>query len=508
MSGLLSFTLEEDDEECGDARDAFYAGTLSKWTNYLHGWQDRFVLLRGQVLSYYKSEGEIHIGCRGCIVLQQAFITVCDFDKCRFDVNFSDCVWYLRTQDAESRQAWLTALEQSKVQGDPETQHVLPRHGSTLSLLSSGSLLSATSSNKKFRALREKLADLETFRDIFCRQFDVLQERFDQIGSNDDFTKSPQRTDFRGEAIAFKETITEILETLSYCIELMGKPQEDWQRRLEREGSNGVIKEDEFFDAVDAALDKQDQQYKSGHTSSTRAAALVPSDTLSNTAKHRFTEQLEAVIQKHLELSLQDIGGDAHWEILVEEGEMKVYHREEVKDGVAIDPHKATHVARGVTGHEICLHFWDVNFRPEWEVAMEDFKVLEVLSENTIIVHQTLKRDIVFLSCIYKVPTTAVNTWLVCNVSVDHPDAPANGCIRAQMDVAMICQTTFPQSTGSAVQSRDGILCNLTYVASINPGGWVPASLLRAVARREYPTFLHRFLGYVRERTSRQPVLL
>uniref|UniRef100_A0A8C4R2M6 PH domain-containing protein n=1 Tax=Eptatretus burgeri TaxID=7764 RepID=A0A8C4R2M6_EPTBU len=49
---------------------------IDKWTNYLHGWQDRFVVLRGQALSYYKSEGEIHIGCRGSIALQRAFITV------------------------------------------------------------------------------------------------------------------------------------------------------------------------------------------------------------------------------------------------------------------------------------------------------------------------------------------------------------------------------------------------------------------------------------------------
>ena len=32
----------------------YYAGNLSKWTNYLHGWQDRYIVLRDGTLSYYK----------------------------------------------------------------------------------------------------------------------------------------------------------------------------------------------------------------------------------------------------------------------------------------------------------------------------------------------------------------------------------------------------------------------------------------------------------------------
>lgn len=31
----------------------------------------------------------------------------------------------------------------------------------------------------------------------------------------------------------------------------------------------------------------------------------------------------------------------------------------------------------------------------------------------------------------------------------------------------------------------------------VNPGGWAPASVLRAVYKREYPKFLKRFTQYV-----------
>lgn len=51
-------------------------GYLSKWTNYIHGWQPRFIVLKNATLSYYKSEHESDYGCRGSISLQKAAIKV------------------------------------------------------------------------------------------------------------------------------------------------------------------------------------------------------------------------------------------------------------------------------------------------------------------------------------------------------------------------------------------------------------------------------------------------
>lgn len=44
-------------------------------------------------------------------------------------------------------------------------------------------------------------------------------------------------------------------------------------------------------------------------------------------------------------------------------------------------------------------------------------------------------------------------------------------------------------------------------VRAVNPGGWAPASVLRAVAKREYPKFLKRFTSYVQEKTAGKPIL-
>lgn len=51
-------------------------GYLSKWTNYIHGWQDRFIVLKDSTLSYYKSELESNLGCRGALCLKKAKVKV------------------------------------------------------------------------------------------------------------------------------------------------------------------------------------------------------------------------------------------------------------------------------------------------------------------------------------------------------------------------------------------------------------------------------------------------
>ncbi|KTG40609.1 hypothetical protein cypCar_00012587 [Cyprinus carpio] len=53
-----------------------FGGVLSKWTNYIHGWQDRWVMLKNNTLSYYKSQDEREYGCRGSLCLSKAVITV------------------------------------------------------------------------------------------------------------------------------------------------------------------------------------------------------------------------------------------------------------------------------------------------------------------------------------------------------------------------------------------------------------------------------------------------
>uniref|UniRef100_A0A8D2H0N4 Ceramide transfer protein n=1 Tax=Urocitellus parryii TaxID=9999 RepID=A0A8D2H0N4_UROPR len=588
----------EEDPETESGPPVERCGVLSKWTNYIHGWQDRWVVLKNNTLSYYKSEDETEYGCRGSICLSKAVITPHDFDECRFDISVNDSVWYLRAQDPDHRQQWIDAIEQHKVRA---LYLFLRRHGSMVSLVSGASGYSATSTSsfKKGHSLREKLAEMETFRDILCRQVDTLQKKYRQSTSKnntdlveddeDDFptTRSdgeflhstngnkeklfPHVTpkgingiDFKGEAITFKATTAGILATLSHCIELMVKREDSWQKRLDKEiekrrrieeayknameGPNSLINEEEFFDAVEAALDRQDKIEEQSQSEKVRLhwpTSLPSGDAFSSVGTHRFVQkpysrsssmssidlvsasddvhrfssQVEEMVQNHMTYSLQDVGGDANWQLVVEEGEMKVYRREVEENGIVLDPLKATHAVKGVTGHEVCNYFWNVDVRNDWETTIENFHVVETLADNAIIIYQTHKRvvwpasqrDVLYLSAIRKIPALTENdpeTWIVCNFSVDHDSAPLNNrCVRAKINIAMICQTLVSPPEGNQEISRENILCKITYVANVNPGGWAPASVLRAVAKREYPKFLKRFTSYVQEKTAGKPIL-
>ena len=55
------------------------------------------------------------------------------------------------------------------------------------------------------------------------------------------------------------------------------------------------------------------------------------------------------------------------WQLFAEDGEMKMYKREEEVDGVAVDPLKAVHTVKGVSGREMCHYFFSPDVRFEWE---------------------------------------------------------------------------------------------------------------------------------------------
>lgn len=100
-------------------------GVLSKWTNYVHGWQDRYLVLRDGILSYFKDKGDTSSLCRGlCVALDLqsgsidmtlADITKHEFDSLRFDITVSDQAYYLRATTAADRQEWMDTLAQVKV---------------------------------------------------------------------------------------------------------------------------------------------------------------------------------------------------------------------------------------------------------------------------------------------------------------------------------------------------------------------------------------------------------
>lgn len=102
----------------------------------------------------------------------------------------NNCVWYLRAENPEDKTHWIEVLQSYKTAPDSARESSLKRHGSTLSLQSNS--LSTTSTNSiklSHRNLREKLNEIDTFRDILFGQIDTLQ-RYNSIVNIDCFNFS------------------------------------------------------------------------------------------------------------------------------------------------------------------------------------------------------------------------------------------------------------------------------------------------------------------------------
>lgn len=126
------------------------------------------------------------------------------------------------------------------------------------------------------------------------------------------------------------------------------------------------------------------------------------------------------------------VGG---WQLFAEDGDMRMYRREEEADGLVVDPLKACHVVKGVTAYEVCKRFFQPEFRSGWESTLEDMTVIDEVSKNTLVFLQTHKRvwpatqrDALFWSHIRNIKTDldpeVYDLWTVCNHSTEHPDYP------------------------------------------------------------------------------------
>jgi len=558
--------LSEGDEEQWDNDPPELCGNLSKWTNYIHGWQPRFMALKDGTLVYYRSANETDFGCRGAISIRKAEVKLHDYDVLRFDVTVTDCTWYLKASTKEERSKWTLALQSyRKIE-----QEKLQRHGSSISLLSNS--LSTGSTKMKASELADKLSECETFKEILGKQIETLQSYFDAsaemssaLGSNGQRCKLPvisgdiikkydlQSTDFKAEAITFKATTTGVLATISHCIELMQQREEQLRRKLEKEtaarkiaeeacrtaeanlaaanlaspvikggpdfeeGPHSQIGEDEFYDAVESELDRLEIELEKKEQQHLRT---VSSSLAQASIQHRLRPVIEDTTSNQLKYARISVGPEEGvWELFAEDGEMKMYKREEEVDGMVLDPLKAIHQVKGVSAKELCHYFFSPDVRLEWEHTIDDMSVLEKIDEDTLIflqVHKRIwpaaQRDALFWSHIRKVDLDCkedgvLDSWIVCNKSCDHPEAPLGrgGCLRVDLIVCFLCQTYVPP--GLDKNNRNNITCRITYCSVVNPGGWAPASVLRTVYKREYPRFLKRFTQYVIDKSKGAPVM-
>lgn len=120
---------------------------------------------------------------------------------------------------------------------------VLRRHGSSVSLQSTThSTASGSSLKRTNRNLREKVNEIETFRDILYGQIETLQRYFDSCAQINEKEQIPldlgdglKPIDFRGESITFRATTAGVVTTLQHCLDIINQRDEIWKRKFDKE---------------------------------------------------------------------------------------------------------------------------------------------------------------------------------------------------------------------------------------------------------------------------------
>lgn len=159
----------------------------------------------------------------------------------------------MRADCPEDKQNWIEVLQSYKTEAISCDNNNLRRQkwGSSVSLQSTTlSTASTCEIDRTGRTLKEKVHEIETFRDILYNQIDTLQRYFDAaaltattthqlangieshaVNLGDDL----KTIDFKGEAITFRATTAGVLTTLQHCVDIIVQKDESLKRKLEKE---------------------------------------------------------------------------------------------------------------------------------------------------------------------------------------------------------------------------------------------------------------------------------
>ncbi|XP_039379305.1 pleckstrin homology domain-containing family A member 8 isoform X1 [Mauremys reevesii] len=170
-------------------------GVLYKWTNYLSGWQPRWFLLCGGILSYYDSREDAWKGCKGSIQMAVCEIQVHQADSTRMDLIIpGEQYFYLKARSTAERQKWLVALGTAKAcLTDSRTQREKELTENT-------------------EALKTKMSELRLYCDLLVQQVDKTKE-----ASICGVSESENGIDM---GALLKSTCNTFLKTLEECMQI------------------------------------------------------------------------------------------------------------------------------------------------------------------------------------------------------------------------------------------------------------------------------------------------
>ncbi|XP_048379631.1 pleckstrin homology domain-containing family A member 3-like isoform X1 [Stegostoma tigrinum] len=174
-------------------------GVLHKWTNYLSGWQPRYFVLDGTVLSYYDSQEDVGKGSKGSIKMAVCEIKVHTTDFTRVDLIIpGEQYFYLKAVNAAERQKWLVAL------------------GSAKACLADSRSKKEREISETEDTLKSKMSELRLYCDLLMQQVHKIQESAQPLQAN----STPDVEKMNEASSLLKATCNTFINTLEDCMKI------------------------------------------------------------------------------------------------------------------------------------------------------------------------------------------------------------------------------------------------------------------------------------------------
>ncbi|GCB75954.1 pleckstrin homology domain-containing family A member 3-like isoform X1 [Scyliorhinus torazame] len=174
-------------------------GVLHKWTNYLSGWQPRYFVLDGTVLSYYDSQEDVGKGSKGSIKMAVCEIKVHTADFTRMDLIIpGEQYFYLKAVNVAERQKWLVAL------------------GSAKACLADSRSKKEREINETEDSLKSKMSELRLYCDLLMQQVHKIQESALPVQA----TSIPDIEKMNEASSLLKATCNTFIITLDDCMKI------------------------------------------------------------------------------------------------------------------------------------------------------------------------------------------------------------------------------------------------------------------------------------------------
>ena len=212
-------------------------GFLGKWTNYAEGYRRRWFVLEDGILSYYRSQVDYPVSCRGSLNLQFAQVIPHSHDRLRFEVNGMNSTmrYHLRADNAADAKRWVIAINQAQValstEPSPSSSKAIPIVGAGTGSPDSiyHNLIDEEFERVGKNLVNTSLTTLESIELLFAR---ILLEE-NSPGNMQQEIEEEARSTFPCLAKTLKQILTEFEER-----------EASWKQKLETETQQRQLFED------------------------------------------------------------------------------------------------------------------------------------------------------------------------------------------------------------------------------------------------------------------------